>query len=1188
MTIVLIPIIHTEWIPNSDLVAREYVPSPHFQGQGIWITVTNFDDDINNKLPKLYSVYSLGCLYTTSCYMVQYRPVDTDKLRTITLTNNNNSSNSLSESFSEQTLGDTKSNSNKMLSESAQNYSIDGLSGKNGEKYLEYESTDLEFIVAQINSGHDLFITVRNYLNKNDESMKSKNSASCSESVRTGFIKMIELPIILISWFWFIVIYNFRRIMDFKFLNVSNILFGHWPYSGYLGCCIRGSLKTSVPKNISTVSSYTSLSDNFLVFHCLSEKFQIMENILLNCEEFVKSWKRPSIKRHEIWVNVNSVIVVIIMDVLLGTIFGYFLFRYSQEITDFCTETAVFLQSDILRATIEGLKRSPYGIKLNPLITKKIGYVLKLLIRECGILFSFTSPLHVCVVQTIGCAGAVGISLQLSLIIDTVRLLTLHILLTYKVTSYTHRFQCKLIISLFHLFRGQKINILRHRLDTCEYDKIQLLFGVVFFAMAFFLFPSFAAYFYLFSLSQLLILILQSIFLSLIVLVRDFPYYCLVIGFLEPMGITNGLRFHLMQLEADANTHSNNDNNNDNNHNNDNYNDICNSGNNDDNDIVNGINYYSDIATNNNNNNNNINNSNFDNDINTTQKNQKSQADNNNSEYSNENSNIELESEKNECKMRKKDETGNESLKYGKENAINKSEGASNQMIDVKKNPNFFPPLFSFLRFHTATENEKIKTEILLEIDERNGNNDGNKKEKITLKDKNKNAMIEKNSTDTDKMKFHSLQINIPPMPYYKNKNPEQFLDTEISERKIVDKRADIIEKNSVFSSFLTPEKNNYSRTIMNSDLEIEINEAECEENTRRDLNPLKKDLNKLLNFEDGQTENEAERKIKNETVENEIETYVRTHTKKNANVRTHKNSHRNKNNHDTHSSQNGEKRNNGEVGNFDLNYTNQIKTKTKMNSNNPCYSNTISKESTPNAIGNRTHTELNRTYLLLSAQPILGWKLFSKYIQFLSYFTSKDGLFVHFFNGFLYGTPPLDLQNVKRILQFDKNYNQNENIFHGNKKDGDRNSFYRILNLVFENEKKSDDEKKFNLNMNVIPNDMNLNEEEILLNKNFTYDAENQIFEKKNFFNAFSTDTKIHRRLNKTLFFFVLITYVFCCTCSTCGMSLFFFSLTSIRYSDFRVFSRFRKAEITKPNISKRLRQTQLNKNKNKIKTYD
>ena len=46
---------------------------------------------------------------------------------------------------------------------------------------------------------------------------------------------------------------------------------------------------------------------------------------------------------------------------------------------------------------------------------------------------------------------------------------------------------------------GQKRNVLRHRTDACDYDQDQLLLGTVLFTVLFFLFPTTAAYYILFS-----------------------------------------------------------------------------------------------------------------------------------------------------------------------------------------------------------------------------------------------------------------------------------------------------------------------------------------------------------------------------------------------------------------------------------------------------------------------------------------------------------------------------------------------------------------------------------------------------------------------------------------------------------------------------------------------------------------
>jgi len=49
---------------------------------------------------------------------------------------------------------------------------------------------------------------------------------------------------------------------------------------------------------------------------------------------------------------------------------------------------------------------------------------------------------------------------------------------------------------------GKKRNVLRHRIDACDYDQEQLLLGTVLFTVLIFLLPTTAAYYCLFSMVQ--------------------------------------------------------------------------------------------------------------------------------------------------------------------------------------------------------------------------------------------------------------------------------------------------------------------------------------------------------------------------------------------------------------------------------------------------------------------------------------------------------------------------------------------------------------------------------------------------------------------------------------------------------------------------------------------------------------
>ena len=80
---------------------------------------------------------------------------------------------------------------------------------------------------------------------------------------------------------------------------------------------------------------------------------------------------------------------------LLGITLGQLLYRHAHKIAFAATQLCVWLQTEMLKRAIESFKHAPFGIKFNPLITHKVGYVLKFVVREFAEGVAFTAPVHV-------------------------------------------------------------------------------------------------------------------------------------------------------------------------------------------------------------------------------------------------------------------------------------------------------------------------------------------------------------------------------------------------------------------------------------------------------------------------------------------------------------------------------------------------------------------------------------------------------------------------------------------------------------------------------------------------------------------------------------------------------------------------------------------------------------------------
>lgn len=100
--------------------------------------------------------------------------------------------------------------------------------------------------------------------------------------------------------------------------------------------------------------------------------------------------------------------------------------------------------------------------------------------------------------------------MPISLFSDILSLLTLHIYSFYIASARIFHWQLTIIISLFHLFRGKKRNILRNRIDSCDYDLDQLLLGTILFTLQFFLLPTVFVFYLTFASTRVAVIAFKA------------------------------------------------------------------------------------------------------------------------------------------------------------------------------------------------------------------------------------------------------------------------------------------------------------------------------------------------------------------------------------------------------------------------------------------------------------------------------------------------------------------------------------------------------------------------------------------------------------------------------------------------------------------------------------------------------
>ena len=136
---------------------------------------------------------------------------------------------------------------------------------------------------------------------------------------------------------------------------------------------------------------------------------------------------------------------------------------------------------------------------------------------------------------------------------DLLSILTIHIYCFYTASARIFHWQLSIIVSLFHLFRGKKHNVLRNRIDSCDYDLDQLLLGTIFFTLLFFLLPTVGVFYMTFTSARMGIIFLKAAQDTLLACLNHFPLFALMLRVKDSRrlpGMMNGLSspFHKSRL----------------------------------------------------------------------------------------------------------------------------------------------------------------------------------------------------------------------------------------------------------------------------------------------------------------------------------------------------------------------------------------------------------------------------------------------------------------------------------------------------------------------------------------------------------------------------------------------------------------------------------------------------------------
>lgn len=264
----------------------------------------------------------------------------------------------------------------------------------------------------------------------------------------------------------------------------------------------------------------------------LRERKQTWQSITNSHPEYIRFY-------NSLWLVANDVIIGIALGSYVIENAPFVAAQMDRILTDWTIKG--------LQGMITWLMDWPAGLKLNTELAVFLGDLFLWVIDYWAGCIAVLRPFLPEIIHFIGFSSFAGATMPISLFSDLISILTLHIYSFYVASARIYNWQLSIIISLFHLFRGKKRNVLRNRIDSCDYDLDQLLLGTILFTLLVFLLPTVFVFYLTFASARMAIITLKAILDTLLSCLNHFPLFALMLRFKDSRRLPGGIRFELQR-----------------------------------------------------------------------------------------------------------------------------------------------------------------------------------------------------------------------------------------------------------------------------------------------------------------------------------------------------------------------------------------------------------------------------------------------------------------------------------------------------------------------------------------------------------------------------------------------------------------------------------------------------------------
>ncbi|XVF29219.1 hypothetical protein REPUB_Repub15cG0101900 [Reevesia pubescens] len=260
----------------------------------------------------------------------------------------------------------------------------------------------------------------------------------------------------------------------------------------------------------------------------------------LRSQSSVQCAEEVALHKHSMWSS-------LVVDILLGDLIGLALLFHTESVYLWVSNFASEFTNGLLRSGCVWLMGVPAGFKLNIELAGVLGMISLNTIQIWSTLWIFVGSLFIYFIKGLAILAILfGVTIPAALVIDMIMIATLHVSTLHWLISILYSRQLHALAALWRLFRGQKWNPLRQRLDSFDYTVKQHVVGSLLFTPLLLLLPTTSVFYIFFTIMNTAIS-LSCMFIEVIIaFIHATPYIKIVLRLIKPRRFSSGIWFEIL------------------------------------------------------------------------------------------------------------------------------------------------------------------------------------------------------------------------------------------------------------------------------------------------------------------------------------------------------------------------------------------------------------------------------------------------------------------------------------------------------------------------------------------------------------------------------------------------------------------------------------------------------------------